>query len=200
MRQGSETLEGRCALLAATMMSAAVYASGINTLASIYAIVVSAFATRGWSLKILRLLAPLLALGVIAAIISVDALRLTLGFAAFISVGAIVLRCGTSEIAGALIYFRVPERVVSVIAIALTVVELIARDARNVFEVQNSKLAAFKALAATAFLRSVGLSEALYSKCFSFRAVYIIREPSDRDILLLAAGLAELLATLAPST
>ncbi len=178
------------------MMSAAVYASGISTLASVYAIVISALATRGWSLKVLRLFAPLLALGVIAAIISVDALRLTLGFAAFISVGAMVLRCSTSEIAGALIYFRVPERIVSVIAIALTVVELIARDARNVFEVQNSKLAAFKALAATAFLRSVGLSEALYSKCFSFRAVYAIREPSGRDVLLLAAGLAELLATL----
>ena len=195
MRQGREAVEARCAIVAAAILSASVYAT-FSPLLSIYVIAVSALATRFWSLRILASLRYLFLPFAISAVVSLDALRLAIAFAAMISAGALIMSCDQAELAGALLYFRIPERIVSVIFIALSTVELVARDVRNVLEVQTSKMAAFKALAATLFLRSAGMTEALYSKCFSFRAPALRRKPGWRDAAILASAVPPILIVL----
>lgn len=184
--------EGRCAVIAASLLSISVYVSGMAFEVAIAAIAISLIATKGRSLKLLRAFLPFYLLFAITALISgISALKSLLAFLAIISSGSIVFSSQPSEVSGALLFFRFPEKFVSLLQIALSMLPVVVSDFENVKSLYGrSYYRLLKAFVSTAILRAVSFSESLYSKNFSYKAVKKMRRPEKADYLLLLASTA----------
>ncbi|AAB90087.1 MULTISPECIES: hypothetical protein [Archaeoglobus] len=184
--------EGRCAVIAASLLSISVYVSGMAFEVAIAAIAISLIATKGRSLKLLRAFLPFYLLFAITALFSgISALKTLLAFLAIISSGSIVFSSQPSEVSGALLFFRFPEKFVSLLQIALSMLPVVVSDFENVKSLYGrSYYRLLKAFVSTAILRAVSFSESLYSKNFSYKAVKKMRRPEKADYLLLLASTA----------
>ena len=184
--------EGRCAVIAASLLSISVYVSGMAFEVAIAAIAISLIATKGRSLKLLRAFLPFYLLFAITALFSgISALKTLLAFLAIISSGSIVFSSQPSEVSGALLFFRFPEKFVSLLQIALSMLPVVVSDFENVKSLYGrSYYRLLKAFVSTALLRAVSFSESLYSKNFSYKAVKKMRRPEKADYLLLLASTA----------
>ncbi len=185
------TLEGRCCLISAFLFPLAVYISGFDLLVSLIVITISSIFTSGKSVRILRIFLPLYVFFAATAVFyGVEhALKSALAFTAIICSGALIYATSLSEVMGALLYFKIPERIVSVLSLAIAMFPIFAADFMNIRFVHRSYRAMLKSLAATAVLRSTSFSESLYSKNFSYRAVYELRKPNAKDYALLTLSL-----------
>jgi len=179
--------EGRCAVLSATLLSASVYISGMAFEVSIFAILIPLLVTKGRSIKLLKAFLPFYVLFAVTAIFTgITALKSLLAFLAVISAGSLVFSSQPSEIAGALTFFRFPEKIVSLIQIALSMLPVIVSDFENVRNLYGkSYYRLLKAFVSTSILRAVSFSESLYSKNFKYKAAVKTRKPGRTDYLLL---------------
>ncbi len=179
-------IEGRCCLLSTLLLTISVYLS-ISPAVSLYVILISAIATKGFSLKVLRLFLPLIIIFSISALL-LQNLNLTLKFVAILSCGSLVFATQQSQIAGALKFLRVPEKFISVTMLALNFFRLITWDLENMKALNLPKRDLLKTLASISVLRAIGLAESLYSKCYNYRSFYEVKKVSKKDVLLVAAS------------
>ncbi|AKG91096.1 hypothetical protein GAH_01617 [Geoglobus ahangari] len=196
-------LEGRCSLLSAILLSLAIHTSGFSPLYSLSAIAISTYFSSGRNLRLIVALSPFLLLVLISgAFFSFEySLSSALAFAGVISAGAVVYSSSTSEVGGAMIFLRVPERFVVVVQMAVATLPLLASDLKNVWLVTEGKgigryARVMRALISTAVLRALNMSEALYSKSFSYRAVFTVRRPDGKSLVMLGISLLLFLSTL----
>ncbi len=195
-------LEGRCALLSALFLSISVHLSGFSPFISSAVILISSLASRGRNLRLVAGFFPFFALIILSGLFFSFEYSLisALAFAAIISSGAIIFSSRVSEIAGALIYFRVPERSVSLIQLGLSIMPVLVRDLQEImFVMDESGLRKYekvlKAFISTAVLRALSLSESLYSKNYSGRSVFQVRYAEKKDIMLLSVSFLLFLST-----
>ncbi len=201
LREGD--LEGRCSLLSAVLLSLSIHTSGFSPVYSLSAIAVSTYFSSGRNLRLILAMSPFLLLVLISgAFFSFEySLSSSLAFAGIISAGAIVYSSSVSELGGAMVFFRVPERFVVVVQMAVATLPLLANDLKNVWLVTEGRgleryAVAMKAFISTAVLRALNMAEALYSKSFSYRAVFAIRRPDGKSLLMLGVSLLLFLSTL----
>ncbi len=183
--------EGRSCLLSAVLLSASVYASSMDWLTSSVIVLFSSIATRGRALKILTGLLPLYVLfGISILFTGIYGVKTLLAFLALMSAGSMVYSTNINEIAGALLFFRIPKKVVSVLTLAVSMLPMLLEDFQNVVEVHRDgafkHYRLLKAFVSTAILRAISLSESLYSKNFTYRAFGTIRRPDKKDIAIVA--------------
>ncbi|MET1124267.1 MAG: hypothetical protein ABWW66_03250 [Archaeoglobaceae archaeon] len=178
-------VEGRVALASSLILCLSSYFGEDSAL---LALIVSSIFTNFESLKLLRTLSPLFVFFAISALAYPQSLKLALTFAAIISAGSLVLFARTSQLASALLLLRVPEKAVSAVCVAVSFFHLLLWDYGNIREVQTSRVKILKVSAALAVLRSVGLAEALYSKCYSYKVVAMPGKVTAKDTLLLLAS------------
>ena len=183
--------EGRCALLSASLLSVSVYASGMAFEISLTATFVPLLVTKGRSLKLLKAFLPFYILfAVTAFFVGITALKSLLAFLAIISAGSLVFSSQPSEIIGALKFFKFPEKLVSLLQIALSILPVIVSDFENVKNIYcRSYYRLLKAFVSTAILRAVSFSESLYSKNFRYKAAGKTRKPGKADYLLLVVSI-----------
>jgi energy-coupling factor transport system permease protein len=180
--------EGRVCLTSAVILSLSVYISAMAIEVSLLIITLSAIVTSGRSLKVLKAFLPFYVFFAITAIFfGFQVVKSLLAFMAVISAGALIYSTNIKEITGALLYFKVPQRVVSVVSLAISMLPLLVSDFNNIREIHNSKgikgyYRLLKAFTSTTILRAISISESLYSKSFSYRAVGELRQPEIKDI------------------
>lgn len=179
--------EGRCAVISASLLSISVYVSGMALEVAVAAIAIALIATKGSSLKLLKAFLPFYLLFAITAVFTgMSALKSLLAFLAIISSGSIVFSSKPSEIAAALLFFRFPEKFVSLLQITLSMFPVIVSDFENVKSLYGrSYYRLLKAFVSTTILRSISFSESLYSKNFRYKAVRRMRKPGKLDYILL---------------
>lgn len=189
-------LEGRCSLLSAILLSLTVHTSGFNPIHSLAVVMASTYFSYGRNLRLILSLSPFILLVLISGVFfSYEySLSSSLAFAAVISAGAIVYSSRISEIGGAMVFFRIPERFVVVVQMAVAILPLLANDLRNVWLVTEGRgmkryARAMKAFVSTAILRALSMSESLYSKSFRYHAVFAVRRPDGKSILMLGISL-----------
>jgi len=188
--------EGRVCLISALLLSASIYLSGMNAITSSVAITISAIYTKGRSVKLFKGFAPLIVLLLLTGAFAglKTAIETTLAFLGILSAGSIVLATKRSELAGALIYFKVPEKFVSYITIALSLLPIVFNDFENVmFLHREGRISKYynilKSLVSTVVLRSLSHAETLFCKNFKERVYYEVRKPEKSDVIFLSAVL-----------
>ncbi len=184
-------IEGRCALLSASLLSISVYVSGMAFEVSLIATLISLLVTKGRSLKLLKAFSPFYILfAVTAFFVGFSALKSLLAFLAIISAGSLVFSSQPTEIIGALKFFKFPEKLVSVLQIALSMLPVILSDFENVKSLYGkSYYRLLKAFVSTAILRAISSSESLYSKNFQYKAGGKTRKPEKTDYILLLVSI-----------
>ncbi len=194
--------EGRCALISALLLSLSVHLSGFNPHVSAVVILISGFVSRGKNLRLIAAFTPFFVLIILSGLLfSFEySLMSSLAFAAIISAGVVVYASRISEVAGAMIYFKVPERFVSMIQLGLCVMPVLVNDLQEIMFVMDAKGLrryenALKAFISTAILRALSLSESLYSKNYRNRCVFMLRSPEKKDITLLSVSFLLFLST-----
>ncbi len=185
--------EGRTCLLSAILLSGSVYISSMNWLTSSVIVVFSIIATRGRALKFLAGLLPFYVLfGISIVFTGIHGVKALLAFLALISAGSMVYSTNINEIAGALLFFRIPKKVVSVLTLAISMLPMLLEDFQNVRELYQGGVSKYyrllKAFVSTAILRAISLSESLYSKNFTYRAFGTIRRPDKKDVAIVTAS------------
>ncbi|MBE8540500.1 hypothetical protein [Geoglobus acetivorans] len=195
-------LEGRTALTSSVMLSISIYLSGFSLYVSFAVIAVSALFSGARNLRLVLSFSPFIALILLSGLFfnMGYAVRSSLAFAGILSTGAIVYSSRISEVAGALLWLRIPQKYVSLIQLALASLPLLAKDLAEIFwAVDDSGFAKYskvmKAFVSTSVLRSISLSEALYSKNFAYNPVGELRKPTGKDSVLTAVSLLLLLST-----
>ena len=182
------TLEGRCVIISVLLLSLSVYASNFEIFASVSAILISAAFSRGKVLKFLVGFLPVILLLLLSSLIS--GFKVLLAFIAILFSGSLLTSSRYSEIVGALIYFKFPEKLVSYVGIALSALPVILSDLENVkLLYRRSYYPMLKAFVSAAIIRSMSVGEMLYSKCFAERTYYEVRKPKFADLLLLSLSL-----------
>ncbi len=189
--------EGRICLISAILLSLSVYLSSMALEVSLLIIALTAAITSGRSLRILKALIPFYILFATTAIFfGFQAVKSLLAFMAVISAGTLIYSTSIGEISGALLYFKLPQRFVSIISLAISMLPLVVSDFDNIREIYASRGIAgyyrlLKAFTSTTILRAISISESLYSKSFSYRAVGDLRRPDLKDlaIFLLSAAI-----------
>ena len=199
-------LEGRCVLLSALMLSLSVHLSGFSPVHSAAVILASAYFSSGRSLRLITAFLPFILLVLLSGVFfSLKyAASSALAFAAVVSTGALIYSSNVSEIGGAMVFFRIPERFVAVVQVAVAVVPVLASDLMEIWSVTEGRgmrrySKAMKAFISTAVLRALSLSEAMYSKSFNYRAVYTLRRPDARSVITLSVSVLLFLSTLLPA-
>ncbi|WP_048090614.1 hypothetical protein [Geoglobus acetivorans] len=195
-------LEGRTALMSSIMLSASIYLSGFDIYVSFAVIAVSSLFSGGRNFRLILSFYPFMALILFSGVFfdMGYAVRSSLAFAGILSTGAMVYSSRISEVTGALLWMRVPEKYVSLMQLALASLPLLAKDLAEIFwAVDDSGFAKYrkvlKAFVSTSVLRSISLSEALYSKNFAYIPAGVLRKPTMKDVALTAVSLLLLLST-----
>jgi len=185
-------LEGRCSLISALLLSVSVYASKMSVEVSILAVVISALVTKGKSIRLITAFIPFyLLFGISALFVGITAFQTLLAFLAVISSGAIIFSSNPSEIAGALLYFKFPRKLVSLLSLALSILPVIASDFENArFLHGRAYYKLLKAFVSASVLRGLSLSESLYSKNFSYVPIGKSRRPQKKDYALVLTSTA----------
>ena len=194
-------LDARIALISATIVALAIYLSNFNVLISIFAVFISLIACESPQ-KILKGLTAsipfILFFSISSYLLSGDltyVTKTTFGVIALISVGVGILY-GTppEEVVNALVFFKVPYRYAFLIALAFRMFQIYIVDLIHVVEALKMSgekgLSYYKKLmktfASIAVLRSLAISEALYSKGFGLENVKSYsRKISKSDVVLL---------------
>lgn len=183
--------EGRTSLISAMILSVSVYLSSMALEVSIAAIVLAATITTGRSLKVLKAFLPFYAFFAITAIFfGFQAIKSLLAFMAVLSAGTLLYSTNSKEIAGALLFFRVPQRAVSIISLGISMLPLILNDFNNIKQIYRSKgikgyYRLLKAFTSTTVLRAISISESLYSKNFNYKAMAKTRQPDLKDFTVM---------------
>ena len=200
LREGD--FEGRCALISAVLLSLSIHISALNPAVSTVVIVLTGFVSKGNNFRLISGFLPFFILILLSGILFSFKYSLisALAFAGIISTGSVVYSSKISEICGALIYFRVPERFVSLVYLALSIMPVLVNDLREIIFAMNERgfkkyEKVLKAFVSTAILRAISLSESLYSKNYRGKAVYQIRSPGRTDIILLSVSFLLFLST-----
>lgn len=176
-----QEIEGRICLISIFILTTSIYLTQSVKL-MIFTVIFSALLTRGYSLKILKVLLPLFVFFLVSIFVYPEAWKLLLLFASIVSAGSLVFASSTSQISSALIYFRVPEKFVSTVSLSLNFLQLLLWDLENLKDLRLKLFKLLKILSSLAFLRSIGLAEALYSKCYNYRVFYQKRMPKIEDL------------------
>ncbi|MCS7121895.1 MAG: hypothetical protein NZ895_04775 [Archaeoglobaceae archaeon] len=155
----------------------------------IFTVIFSSLLTKGYSLRLLRILSPLLIFFAISLPFYPEVWKLALLFISIISAGSLIFASTTSQISAALLYFKVPEKFVSVVNLSLNFLQLLLWDLENIKEVQRSRIEIIKVLTSLSILRALGLAETLYSKCYSYKTIFYTKKPGFRDLLIFATVL-----------
>lgn len=203
LREGE--LEGRCAITSALLLSLTVHVSGFSPLHSLAVILLSTYFSSGRNLRLILAFSPFFVIILLSGIFfSFEyALASALAFAGIISTGAIIYSSSISEIGGAMVFFRVPERFVAVVQMAVAILPLLANDLKEAWFVtwgrgMDRYARTLRAFISTAVLRALSLSEAMYSKSFAYRAVFSLRKPDARSVSILGISALLFLSTLLP--
>lgn len=182
--------EGRCCILSAILLSLSVYVSSTPEIV-VLVIVASTIITSGRSLKVLKAFLPFYMFFAISAVFfGFQVLQNLAAFMAIISAGSIIYSSDLGEISGALLYFRLPQKFVSIVSLAISILPLILSDFENIKEIHTSKgisgyYKLLRIFTSTTILRAINISESLYSKGFDFRAFGELRKPDLKDIAML---------------
>lgn len=192
---GGGSREGRTCLISAALLSASVYVSSMNWLVSLAVISLSIAVTYGRALKLLAGLLPFyLLFGISIVFTGLYGVKTFLAFLALISAGGVVYSTSVNELAGALLFFRVPKRAVSILTIAVSMLPMLLEDFQNVRELYQGGVSRYyvllKAFVSTAILRAINMSESLYSKNYTYRAFGKLRRPDKKDVLVVVASAA----------
>ncbi len=194
--------EGRCVLLSAIILSSSVYLSDLDPRISASVILISFFTSEGKNLRLVAGFAPFFALIILSGLFfSLEySLRSSLAFAAIVSSGAIIYSSRTSEIAGAMVYFKIPERLVSLTQLGLSIMPVLVNDLREIMFVMDERgikryEKVLKTFISTAILRALSLSESLYSKNYREKSVFRLRSPEMKDIILISVSFLLFLST-----
>lgn len=196
-------IEGRIALLSAIVLSSSVYLSGLSIPVSISVIFISAVFSKLKNFRLIFGMSPFLILILISGLFFdlSYSVKSAIAFSAVLSTGAIIYSSRISEICGAMAYFKFPERLISMIQLSLSIFPLIVRDLQEIMWVIDGRgferySRVMKAFVSTAVLRGISLSEALYSKNFTFRPLYTLRKPKIKDYALILLSLSVFLSTM----
>ena len=197
LREGN--LEGRCSLISFFLLSLSIYISGFSLAICFIALMISIYFTKGRSLKTVTAFIPFYVLIMISGFFF-DlryAVRTTIAFATLLSVGTLIYSSKIEEIAGALMFFKFPKKLVSTIQLAVSIFPLLVNDLKEISEVIDAKdyKKILKAFVSTSILRALSISEALFSKNFDYNPIYEIRSPERKDITLLLLSLLLFLST-----
>ncbi|OYT33780.1 hypothetical protein B6U96_14555 [Archaeoglobales archaeon ex4484_92] len=180
-------IEGRICLISVLLLSISIYVSNFNYLISSIVIALVAILMREKVLKLLLLFVPVIFIVLISSLlVSIEhAVITTMAFTALISTGSLVYHSDKSEIAGALLYFKIPEKIVSLLSFAVAMFPILYNDFKNIKLVQRGYCSLVKSFISTVILRSLSFSESLYIKSFNYKAIYSSRNPGKFDIILL---------------
>lgn len=197
LREGD--LEGRCSLISVFLLSLSIYISGFSLAICFVALMISIYFTKGRSLKTVTAFIPFYVLIMISGFFF-DlryAVKTTIAFATLLSVGTLIYSSKIEEIAGALMFFKFPKKLVSTIQLAVSIFPLLVNDLNEITEVIDAKdyKKILKAFVSTSILRALSISEALFSKNFDYNPIYEIRSPERKDITLLLLSLLLFLST-----
>uniref|UniRef100_A0A7C4W3Q8 Energy-coupling factor transporter transmembrane protein EcfT n=1 Tax=Geoglobus ahangari TaxID=113653 RepID=A0A7C4W3Q8_9EURY len=200
LREGD--LEGRSSLISVFLLSLSVYISGFSLVICSLALMITVYFTKGRSLKTVTAFAPFYVLIMISGFFFDIgyAIKVTIAFATLLSVGTLIYSSKIEEIAGALIFFRFPKKLVSTIQLAVSIFPLLVNDLKEISEVIDARGLEYykkilKAFVSTSILRALSISEALFSKNFNYNPIYEIRSPKRKDITLLLLSLLLFLST-----
>ena len=198
-------LEGRTAFLSSILLSITIHFSSFDPLYSFSVIFLCSIFSRGRNLNLIIGFFPfIMAIIFSGFFFSLEfSARSALAFAGIISTGAILYSSKISEISSALISLKIPERFVSIVTIAISILPLMVYDMDEIsFVVEEKGLKRYfkmlKAFVSTSILRAISLSEALYSKNFNYKAVGCSRKPRIKDIILLKLSFLLFLSTFLP--
>ena len=200
LREGD--LEGRCSLISVFLLSLSIYISGFSLAICFVALMISIYFTKGRSLKTVTAFIPFYVLIMISGFFF-DlryAVKTTIAFATLLSVGTLIYSSKIEEIAGALMFFKFPKKLISTIQLAVSIFPLLVNDLKEISEVIDAKGLEYytkilKAFVSTSILRALSISEALFSKNFDYNPIYEIRSPERKDITLLLLSLLLFLST-----
>lgn len=200
----SETsdVEARTALISAALISLAIYISSFHPIISAIAIFTAILSCQNPMKVVKGITASLPFLLFFAAssyFLGGDAVytaRVTFGLAALIAIGSGILYGMLPEdLTYALMYFRIPYRYASLISLAFRMFQVFIRDVAHAIEALKlsgergfsyyRKL--IKTIASIAVLRSIGISETLYSRGFNLsgRVQPRVKKLGSFDYLLL---------------
>ncbi len=185
--------EGRSCLAASVLLSVSVYLSGMDVVTSLAVVALSSLYTSFKSVKLIKAFVPFYIPVILTApFFGVEhAVKTLLAFLAVIAAGALIFATSYTEIAGALLFFKVPKKLVSMISIAIAIMPVVVSDFNNIrFVHTGSNLSAYsrvlKAFVSTLILRSLSYSESLYSKNYQYGVMYDLRKPGAVDVAMLA--------------
>lgn len=196
-------IEGRCALISVILLSLSVYTSHFSFASCSIAMAITLFFTKSRALRVVAAFLPFYILILLSGFLfdMRYALKSAFAFATLLSVGTIIYSSRMNEIAGALIFFKIPKRFVCVVQLALSIVPHLINDLNEISEVIEERRLGYyakllKVFVSTAILRALSFSEALFSKNFNYEPLYEIRYPKVRDFILLGLSLLLFLSTL----
>ncbi|RLI76992.1 hypothetical protein DRP05_11555 [Archaeoglobales archaeon] len=188
-------LNGRIAILAVFMFTVSIYTSGFNpiisTLISIFILVFSRSSIYGIIASI-----PFLILFSVSILFFGGDLKIVLAIIALITIGSgILYGVDVEELRSALVYFKIPKKIVFTLFLAFRMFQIYVRDLKNISEVLSlsetglsyyTKL--MKTFISVIVLRSIAISETLYSRNlqFDFYVDYKDCKFKKRDYILLA--------------
>jgi hypothetical protein len=195
-------LEARTAILSAGALTLAIYASSFHPAISLSIIFLAIlYGNFNRILKAVFVSLPFLFLFALSSLFLsgsiVLASKMLLAIIAMIAVGSgILYGIQPEEFTNALLFFHIPYRYAFSISLAFRMLQIFLRDARCATEalrLSGEKGLGYhkrllKTLASIAVLRSIGISETLYSRGFnpSNRVECRVRRPSKSDYALLA--------------
>lgn len=170
------------------LLTSSIYLSGFSIPASLCSVAISAFFSKGKVLRFILGFLPVLLLLFISSLIS--GFNVLIAFVGILCSGALITSSKYSEIVGALIYFKFPEKFASYVGIPLALLPTVVNDLENVKFLYGGGARKYysmlKAFVAAVIIRSLSLGETLYSKGFSEKAYYEIRKPKAIDLALLS--------------
>ncbi len=181
-------IDARIAITSVVLITLAIYISNFNPIVSISAIGIAILACRNFKkiLNGLKASIPFIAFFSISSyFLSGDLIyiaRISLGITALVLIGiGMLYGILPEEITKALVFFRIPYRYAFLISLAFRMFQIYVRDLIHVIEALKlsgeSGLMYYKKLLKTfvsiAVLRSIAISETLYSRGFGFCDVQI---------------------------
>jgi len=183
-------IEGRVALFSAFLLSFSVYLSKMSTEVCLAVIAISALVTRGKALKLMKAFIPFYLLFAVTALFA-DVLKPFMAFLAIISAGSIVFSSNPAEISAAMLFFKFPKKLVSILQLSISILPLIASDFENArFIHGKSYLKMLKAFVSASILRAISIAESLYSKNYSYIPIFRTKNPRKLDAALIVLSLA----------
>lgn len=190
-------------LIASSFLISAIYISNFNSIVS--TIVLAATLCFKASRNLLILSAPLLFLILVFLVLFGSDLTIAVGFAAIISSGGIITNTSPEVLRNTLSWFRLPEKVILSFYIPFRLFYLLVLDIDTILPLNrvegrwSSYLKSLKTLISVSVLRTLAISEAIYSTNPSFK-FYDGLKPKTSDIYVLILSIVILVISLLLST